>query len=211
MKVTSRSFWLSAKRSADASLALIGLVVLSPILIAIAVMVRLKLGTPVLFTQLRPGKDARPFHLYKFRTMTDGRDSQGNLLPDAERLVPFGKFLRASSLDELPELWNILRGDMSIVGPRPLLMDYVPLYNAEQRRRMCFRPGLTGLAQISGRNLLSWNEKFALDTRYVDEWTPALDAQIIMRTIFAVVLQRGISAEGDATMPRFTGGGPGAD
>lgn len=195
----------------DALLALTGIVVLSPILITIAVMVRLKIGAPVLFTQIRPGKDAKPFRLYKFRTMTDCRDHQDNLLPDAERLVPFGRFLRASSLDELPELWNIVRGDMSIVGPRPLLMDYVPLYNEEQRRRMRFRPGLTGLAQISGRNLLSWKEKFALDTQYVDQWTPALDAKIIIGTIFAVALQHGISADGDATMPRFTGSGTESD
>ena len=154
---------------------------------------------------MRPGKDARPFEMLKFRSMTDTRDTEGRLLPDADRLTRFGRFLRSSSLDELPELWNVLKGDMSLVGPRPLLMEYLPLYSPHQARRHDVRPGLTGWAQINGRNALSWEQKFALDTWYVDNRSFWLDIKIIGRTIVGVLKRSGISAQGEATMPRFTG------
>ncbi len=174
----------------------------------IAIIVRLRLGSPVLFRQQRPGLDGKPFELVKFRTMTQDRGADGVLLPDAERLPPFGKFLRASSLDEIPELWNVVKGEMSLVGPRPLLMHYLPLYDKHQMRRHEVRPGITGLAQISGRNAMSWEDKFAADIWYVENRTFALDLRILWRTIMAVVRRDGISADGHATMAPFTGNKP---
>ena len=174
-----------------------------PILAVVALLVRLKLGSPVFFRQKRPGQGARIFEMIKFRTMTDARDAAGHLLPDAVRLTPFGKFLRSTSLDELPELLNVLRGDMSLVGPRPLLVHYLPRYSPRQARRHEVRPGITGLAQVKGRNALSWDEKFEWDVRYVETWTLGLDLKILLRTIKTVFVREGISAHGDATMPEF--------
>lgn len=185
--------------------AVAALVVLLPAFMAVALGVRLRLGRPILFPQVRPGRDARPFELFKFRTMRDARDAEGRPLPDGERLTNFGRFLRRTSLDELPELWNVLRGDMSLVGPRPLLMEYLPLYSPEQARRHEARPGMTGLAQVSGRNALTWEEKFRLDVYYVEHCSLALDIKLLVQTVIAVVTARGISAEGSATMPRFMG------
>ncbi|ATP43803.1 sugar transferase [Pseudomonas putida] len=193
------------KRVFDVLAASIGLLLLSPVIAIVALMIRRRLGTPVLFRQVRPGMNGKPFEMVKFRTMRDAVDAQGNVLPDAERMTPFGSFLRSSSLDELPELWNVIKGDMSLVGPRPLLMEYLPLYNAEQVRRHDVRPGVTGWAQINGRNALSWEEKFKLDTWYVDNRTFWLDLKIIFLTIRKVVVRDGISAQGEATMSRFTG------
>ena len=182
------------------------LVFLSPVLLITAVLVRFKLGSPVVFCQERPGKDERIFKMYKFRSMTDERDAQGNLLPDEERLTKFGKLLRSTSVDELLEFWNTLKGDMSIVGPRPLLVKYLPRYNAEQHRRHEVRPGLTGLAQVSGRNLLTWEEKFKLDVEYADHITFLGDVKIILKTVLkAFVLRDGISSETNATMEEFRG------
>lgn len=175
------------------------------VMVVVAVLVWLKLGSPVLFRQQRPGMNARIFELIKFRTMTDQRDTAGNLLPDAVRLTPFGRWLRATSLDELPELLNVLRGDMSLVGPRPLLVQYLQRYSARQARRHEVRPGLTGLAQVMGRNALSWEEKFELDVQYVETRNLWFDLKILALTIKAVVCRTGISAAGDATMPEFTG------
>lgn len=177
----------------------------SPILVAIVIMVRLSLGSPVLFTQVRPGLHGRPFTMYKFRTMTDDRDEQGRLLPDAQRLTRIGRFLRNTSLDELPELFNVLKGDMSLVGPRPLLMEYLPLYSPEQARRHEVRPGITGWAQVNGRNALTWEEKFEYDVWYVDNWSLWLDIKILWLTLVAVLRRDGISADGHATTPPFTG------
>lgn len=181
------------------------LVVLSPILALTALLVRAKLGSPVLFRQVRPGLGGKPFELVKFRSMTDDRDQRGELRPDAQRLPPFGRWLRSTSLDELPELWNVLRGDMSLVGPRPLLMQYLPLYSPEQRRRHEVRPGLTGLAQVEGRNALTWDEKFAADVRYVNQQSLWLDLTIMVRTVTMILRREGISASGEATMSPFTG------
>ena len=180
-------------------------IVLSPLMVCLALLIRVKLGAPVLFSQVRPGLNTGPFRMYKFRSMTNARDAHGSLLPDAERLTPFGKFLRASSLDELPELFNILRGDMSLVGPRPLLMEYLPLYSARQARRHEVRPGLTGWAQVNGRNALSWDEKFELDVWYVENRSFALDLKILWLTLLTVIRRKGISSDGHATMPPFTG------
>ena len=177
-------------------------------LLALALLVRLKLGGPVLFVQQRPGRHGKPFKMVKFRTMRDAFDAEGAPLPDAERMTAFGKLLRATSLDELPELWNVLRGDMSLVGPRPLLMEYLTLYSAQQQRRHEVRPGVTGLAQVSGRNALSWEEKFKLDVWYVDNRSLWLDLKIIALTIKKVMVRDGISADGEATMSKFTGGKP---
>ena len=174
-----------------------------------ALLVRLKLGSPVFFTQVRPGKDGKPFRMVKFRSMTDARDASGALLPDNVRLTPFGKFLRSSSLDEFPEMWNVLVGDMSVVGPRPLLMEYVPLYDATQRRRLEVKPGVTGWAQVNGRNALSWDEKFALDVWYVENRTFWLDLRIVFRTFFKVFARSGIDHSAERPMPRFTGNGGG--
>ena len=193
------------KRALDVALSGCALAVLSPVMGVTALLVRQKLGSPVIFHQDRPGKDEQIFRLYKFRTMTDARGADGELLLDAQRLTPFGRRLRSTSLDELPELWNILRGDMSIVGPRPLLVKYLPYYTAEERRRHAVRPGLTGLAQVNGRNLTSWAERFAYDVDYVDHISFALDAKIVLMTIRCVLSREGISAEGSATMEAFTG------
>ena len=171
------------KRFLDFMLSLMALVVLSPVLFVVAILVRLKLGSPVIFCQERPGKDEKIFKLYKFRSMTDARDEDGNLLPDDVRLTKFGRLLRSTSLDELPELWNIVKGDMSIVGPRPLLVGYLPYYTAEEKHRHDVRPGLTGLAQVNGRNTLTWEEKFRFDTSYVEKITFLVDVSIILKTI----------------------------
>lgn len=193
------------KRVFDLILSLCALIVLSPVLLAAAVLVRVKLGSPVVFRQERPGMDERIFTVYKFRTMTDEKDAEGGLLPDEIRLTRFGRFLRSTSIDELPELWNIFRGDMSIVGPRPLLIQYLPLYNEEQKRRHLVRPGLTGWAQVNGRNAISWEEKFRLDTFYVDRMSLFFDMKIIWLTIVHVIKREGINNPESATMPFFTG------
>lgn len=193
------------KRLVDLLITLPALLLLSPLLAVIALLVRLKLGAPVLFRQLRPGLHGKSFTIYKFRTMTDDRDAQGNLLPDAERLTPLGRFLRTTSLDELPELWNVLKGEMSLIGPRPLRMKYLPLYTSEQARRHNVRPGVTGWAQVNGRNQLSWEEKFEMDVWYVGNLDFMLDLRILFMTLSQVLKRRGISAEGHSTMPRFEG------
>jgi lipopolysaccharide/colanic/teichoic acid biosynthesis glycosyltransferase len=182
-----------------------GLLVLSPVLLVVALLIWRQMGAPVLFRQTRPGLKGQPFQMVKFRTMRDARDAQDNPLPDAERLTRLGRFLRASSLDELPELWNVLKGEMSLVGPRPLLMDYLPLYSPEQARRHEVRPGVSGWAQVNGRNAISWDEKFALDVWYVDNRSLWLDLRIIGLTLRKVLNREGISAAGEATMPKFTG------
>lgn len=191
------------KRLFDITVVLLSAPIWLPAMAVVAALVRVKLGRPVLFRQKRPGKDARIFELIKFRTMTDARDASGALLPDAVRLTPFGKFLRSSSLDELPELLNILRGDMSLVGPRPLLVQYLERYSPRQARRHEVRPGLTGLAQVMGRNALSWEEKFEWDVRYVETHSLWLDLKILALTVKAVLFRTGISAAGEATMPEF--------
>lgn len=193
------------KRLLDIVLSGCALIVLSPVLLVTALLVRVKLGSPVIFCQERPGKDEKIFKLHKFRSMSDARDENGNLLPDEERLGRFGRILRATSLDELPELWDIFRGKMSIVGPRPLLVKYLPLYSEAQHRRHDVRPGLTGWAQVHGRNLASWEEKFAYDVDYVNHVSFALDVKIIFMTVRCVFAREGISAEGSATMEAFTG------
>jgi lipopolysaccharide/colanic/teichoic acid biosynthesis glycosyltransferase len=193
------------KRLFDLLTSFLAIVVLALPLVALMVLVRYKLGSPVFFRQVRPGLRAKPFVMVKFRTMTDACDVEGRLLPDAERLTPFGRFLRASSLDELPELWNVLRGEMSLVGPRPLLMEYLPLYTAEQGRRHEVRPGITGWAQVNGRNAISWEDKFALDVWYVTNHSLWLDLKILLQTVRKVLVRDNINAAGEATMPRFTG------
>ncbi len=193
------------KRSVDLLGAVVGLILLSPVIIIVAVMVWRGMGAPVLFRQVRPGLQAKPFQMLKFRTMRDAHDRDGKPLSDAERLTPLGRFLRSTSLDELPGLWNVIRGDMSLVGPRPLLMDYLPLYSPAQARRHEVRPGVTGWAQVNGRNALSWDEKFAMDVWYVDNRSLWLDLKVIGMTLKKVVKREGISAAGDATMPRFKG------
>jgi len=193
------------KRVFDLLASAVGLLILAVPLAVLAWQVRRKLGSPVLFTQVRPGLHGKPFRMVKFRTMTDERDASGALLPDAQRLTPFGRFLRSSSLDELPELWNVLKGEMSLVGPRPLLMEYLPLYTPEQARRHEVRPGITGWAQVNGRNAISWADKFALDVWYVDHRSLWLDVRILWMTVRKVLVRDGISAAGEATMPRFEG------
>lgn len=193
------------KRPMDFILALIALIVFSPLMLIIALLVKINLGSPVLFKQKRPGLNEKIFTLYKFRTMTDEKDRNGNLLPDSDRLTRFGKFLRSTSLDELPELYNILKGDMSIVGPRPLLVQYLPLYNDFQRRRHEVRPGLTGLAQVNGRNAITWQEKFEYDVEYVDNVTFKNDMLIILKTIVKIIKREGINSETAATMEYFKG------
>ena len=193
------------KRAADVALSVVGLVLAAPLLLLVAVAVRVTCGAPVLFRQRRPGLGGRPFELLKFRTMTDARDATGAPLPDAARLTATGRFLRRTSLDELPELLNILRGEMSFVGPRPLLVQYLPLYTPEQRRRHDVRPGLTGLAQVSGRNAISWEERFALDVEYVDRLSLALDLRILARTVGRVLSADGVSAPGEATVQPVRG------
>lgn len=193
------------KRLLDIFGALVGLLVFSPIMFIVFFIIRIRLGSPVFFRQIRAGKSAKPFQMIKYRTMRDTFDADGHLLPDADRLTKLGLFLRSSSLDEIPELWNVLKGDMSLVGPRPLLMEYLPLYSREQARRHAVRPGITGWAQVNGRNAISWDEKFALDVWYVDHQSTWLDLKIICLTIRKVIKREGISAIGDATMPRFSG------
>ena len=193
------------RRFFDLSVALLALLLLALPLLLLALLVRAKLGSPVFFRQTRPGLHGKPFEMVKFRTMTDARDAQGELLPDSERLPPFGRFLRSSSLDELPELWNVLKGEMSLVGPRPLLMEYLPLYTPQQYRRHEVRPGVTGWAQVNGRNAISWEEKFALDVWYVENQSFWLDVKILLLTVKKVLVKDGISATGEATMTKFTG------
>ena len=193
------------KRLLDFIAALLGLIALALPLLLLIALIRRKLGSPVFFRQTRPGLHGQPFEMVKFRTMTDTRGPDGALLPDAERLTPFGRFLRSTSLDELPQLWNVLKGDMSLVGPRPLLMEYLPLYSPEQARRHAVRPGVTGWAQVNGRNAISWEEKFALDTWYVDHQSLLLDMKILWLTVKKVLVREGISAAGEATMGKFTG------
>ena len=197
------------KRLIDFTAALLGLLSLSMLLMVLWIVVRIKHGPPVLFCQQRPGLHGRPFTMYKFRTMTDELDAEGNLLPDEQRLTSFGKFMRSTSLDELPALLDVLKGEMSLVGPRPLLMEYLPLYSQEQARRHEVRPGITGWAQVNGRNALSWEEKFTLDVWYVDNRSFWLDMKIIYMTVLKVLTRNGINAEGEATMPRFTASLPG--
>ncbi len=194
-----------AKRAFDLSLAVPALVLLSPLIALVALFARWRLGSPVLFRQERPGLQGRPFVLYKFRTMVDARDSDGNLLPDAERLPPFGVFLRRTSLDELPQLWNVVLGNMSLVGPRPLMMRYLGRYSPQQFRRHECLPGITGWAQVNGRNEISWERKFELDVWYVDHCSLGLDLKILWLTVLKIVTREGISASGHATMPEFEG------
>jgi len=201
---------MTTKRLFDLVVSAVALVLLSPVLAVLAVLVRWKLGSPVLFTQQRPGLAGAPFRLVKFRTMRDAVDRDGRALPDEERLTTFGARLRSLSLDELPELWNVLRGDMSLVGPRPLLMQYLGRYTPEQARRHEVRPGLTGWAQVNGRNATSWAERFEMDVWYVDHRSMRLDLQIMWRTVRSVVAKEGVSAEGHATMPEFMGDAPDA-
>jgi lipopolysaccharide/colanic/teichoic acid biosynthesis glycosyltransferase len=193
------------KRLLDIVIASIALILLSPLYAFVAYKVKKNLGSPVLFRQVRPGLNGKPFEMIKFRTMKDAVDAQGNPLPDSERLTPFGKMLRATSLDEMPELWNVIKGDMSVVGPRPLLMEYLPLYNEEQAKRHNVRPGMTGHAQVNGRNAIGWEEKFKLDTWYVENQSTALDFKIMLKTVQKVIAKEDISAEGEATMTKFTG------
>jgi lipopolysaccharide/colanic/teichoic acid biosynthesis glycosyltransferase len=193
------------KRLLDIFASFFGLLVLSPVIAIVAWKIRKNLGTPVLFKQVRPGKDGKPFEMVKFRTMRDAVDAEGEPLPDSERLTPFGNWLRSTSLDELPELWNVLKGDMSLVGPRPLLMEYLPLYSPEQFCRHAVRPGVTGWAQVNGRNALSWSEKFKLDIWYVDNQSFWLDMKIIFLTVKKVIVRDGINADGEVTMAKFTG------
>jgi lipopolysaccharide/colanic/teichoic acid biosynthesis glycosyltransferase len=195
------------KRTFDVLAAAGMLIVLAPLILLLAVLTRLSIGSPVLFRQQRPGLRGRPFDIVKFRTMTNARGADGELLPDADRLPVFGRFLRSTSLDELPELWNVLKGDMSLVGPRPLLMSYLPLYSREEMRRHDVRPGLTGWAQVKGRNGLSWQRKFELDLWYVDHRTFPLDLRILLMTVWKIVRREGISQEGEATMAPFSGSG----
>lgn len=199
---------LLLKRALDRTVALGALVATAPVMAAAAVAVRATMGGPVLFRQTRPGLGGRPFRIFKMRTMTDARDAQGQLLPDADRLTPLGRFLRSTSIDELPQLFNVLAGDLSLVGPRPLLMEYLPLYSREQARRHEVLPGITGWAQLHGRNALSWEQKFELDVWYVDHWSLGLDLKILARTLGSVLRREGIASEGHATMPNFRGSSP---
>ena len=193
------------KRLLDIIIASIALILLSPLYAFVAYKVKKNLGSPVLFRQVRPGLHGKAFEMIKFRTMKDAVDAQGNPLPDSERLTPFGKMLRSTSLDEMPELWNVIKGDMSVVGPRPLLTEYLPLYTAEQAKRHHVRPGMTGHAQVNGRNAIGWEEKFKLDTWYVENQSTLLDFKIMFKTVHKVLAKDDISAEGEATMTKFTG------
>ena len=193
------------KRLLDIIIASIALILLSPLYAIVAYKVKKNLGSPVLFRQVRPGLHGKPFEMIKFRTMRDAVDAQGNSLPDSERLTPFGKMLRATSLDEMPELWNVIKGDMSVVGPRPLLMEYLPLYSPEQAKRHNVRPGMTGHAQVNGRNAISWEQKFKLDTWYVENRSVWLDFKIMLQTVKKVIAKDDISEAGEATMSKFTG------
>jgi len=193
------------KRLLDIVIASIALVLLSPLYFYVAHKVKKNLGSPVLFRQVRPGLNGKPFEMIKFRTMKDAVDAEGNPLPDSERLTPFGKILRSTSLDEMPELWNVIKGDMSVVGPRPLLREYLPLYNKEQAKRHDVRPGMTGHAQVNGRNAISWEQKFKLDTRYVENQSTVLDLKIMLKTVQKVIAKDDISEAGEVTMTKFTG------
>ena len=195
------------KRLFDIAVAGAGLLLLSPLLLIVSVLVRIKLGSPVIYRQTRPGLHGEPFEILKFRSMVEAYDKNGKPLPNEQRITPFGQILRSASLDELPELWNILKGDMSIVGPRPLLMEYLPLYSKQQRRRHDVPPGLTGWSQVNGRNAISWEEKFELDVWYVDNASFLLDLKIILMTVTKVLRREGISHAGDVAMPRFRGSG----
>ena len=196
---------ISPKRIFDLLLTTSGLIFILPVLLITALLLRVIIGAPVLFSQIRPGLQGKPFQIYKFRTMTDKRDTDGNLLPDAERLIPFGRFLRSTSLDELPALFNVIKGDMSLVGPRPLLMEYLALYTLEQARRHEVRPGITGWAQVNGRNALSWEDKFKLDVWYVDNRSLWLEIKILWMTFAKVFKREGINQDGQATMSKFMG------
>ncbi|MEM2525995.1 MAG: sugar transferase [Candidatus Methanomethylicaceae archaeon] len=196
---------LKIKRIIDIIGSLIGLVITSPIMIIISIIINFTMGRPIFFRQVRPGLNGKPFVIYKFRTMLDLRDEYGKLLPDEKRITPIGKFLRSTTLDELPEFWNVLKGDMSLVGPRPLLMEYLDRYTPEQARRQKVKPGMTGWAQVNGRNAISWEEKFKLDVWYVDNWNILLDIKIIFLTVIKVLKREGISADGHVTMPEFRG------
>ncbi|HEY3092240.1 MAG TPA: sugar transferase [Vicinamibacterales bacterium] len=193
------------KRSLDVCVAAVGLLLTAPALLTLAIAVKTRLGSPVFFVQTRPGLRGQPFRMVKFRTMTDARDAQGNALPDGARLTRFGRFLRSTSLDELPELWNVLTGDMSLVGPRPLLTEYLDLYTPAQRRRHDVRPGITGLAQVNGRNALTWDEKFAFDLEYVRSYSFGTDVRILLRTLGQVISRRGVTQPGHASAERFMG------
>ncbi len=201
----TRPLRLAVKRGFDAAVAAVLLLLLAPLLAVIGLFVRWKMGSPVLFSQVRPGLFGRPFRLHKFRTMTNARGPDGSFRPDSERLTRLGQFLRRSSLDELPQLWNVLRGDLSLVGPRPLLMEYLERYSPEQARRLDVKPGITGWAQINGRNAIAWEEKFRLDVWYVDHWSLRLDLRILLLTAGKVLRRDGISAASHATMPEFMG------
>lgn len=201
----------AGKRIIDIAVSLTALIILMPFLLFLGILIRIKLGSPILFTQVRPGYHGKPFKMMKFRSMTDERDTAGELLPDAVRLTLFGRKLRSTSLDELPELWNVVKGEMSLVGPRPLLMEYLPLYTKEQMRRHEVRPGITGWAQVNGRNAISWEEKFALDVWYVDNGSLLLDLKILMLTIGKVLNREGVSADSHVTMEKFRGSGHEAD
>lgn len=195
------------KRMTDIFFASTGLLMLSPVILLVGILIRFQIGSPITFRQTRPGLNGKPFLMVKFRTMLNAVDAQGNPLPDDQRMTRFGSFLRSASLDELPELWNVLKGDMSLVGPRPLLMEYLPLYSPEQARRHDVRPGVTGWAQVNGRNALSWDEKFKLDVWYVDNQSLWLDIKILFMTVKKVLVREGISGEGEVTMSKFTGPG----
>ncbi len=195
----------SVKRAFDIAVSAFMLVILAPLMLVISIAILVDSGPPVFFVQMRPGYKGKPFRMYKFRTMKDLKDKEGRPLPDELRITPLGEFLRSTSLDELPELLNVLKGDMSFVGPRPLLMEYLPLYTPEQARRHDVKPGMTGLAQVKGRNLLTWEEKFKLDVYYVDHWSLWMDFKILLLTVWKVLIREGISQEGYATMPDFTG------
>lgn len=203
--MTEKHFSFCIKRAFDIIVSALGLVLLSPLLLILALLVRINLGSPIFFCQERPGLHEKIFRLYKFRSMKNAVDRNGNELPDADRLSKFGRLLRASSLDELPELFNVLKGEMSLVGPRPLLVKYLPLYNAEQHRRHDVLPGITGWAQVNGRNAISWEEKFSLDVWYVDHWSSWLDLKILFMTVKKVFIHEGISADNQATMEEFKG------
>lgn len=204
--MSAQSGWqFLVKTAVDRGAALVGLVAVAPVLAGAAAAVRVTMGAPVFFRQKRPGRGERVFEIVKFRTMREATDAQGNPLSDAERLTPVGRWLRATSVDELPQLWNVLRGDLSLVGPRPLLVRYLPRYSEAQRRRHEVMPGITGWAQIHGRNAISWEEKFALDVWYVDHWSLALDARILLDTVGRVLRRDGVSSAGHVTMPEFEG------
>lgn len=201
----SRKLQRSLKWIADRGVAAIALAILSPVLLVVAIAIYIRMGSPVVFAQPRPGKNGRIFIFYKFRTMTSDRDSEGNLLPDEQRLTAFGQFLRQTSLDELPQLWNVLKGDMSVVGPRPLMVEYLTRYSPEQARRHDVKPGITGWAQINGRNIITWEEKFKLDVWYVEHWNLWLDWQILLQTVWKVLQKEGISQANHATVEDFMG------